>query len=117
MTVYGPRLYFGASDTPPGASPDSSYSSDIIREPSPEQEYPVTDLVWTRPTPGRHVAELDGTTGVLRWMVVRTAARRWEVISITTGWERRRHGASYTLREAKEIVGHFHADDLRLATA
>lgn len=73
----------------------------------------MTDLTFTRQTgTGRYVAETDPATGVLRWVILNTAARRWEIVSITAGMERRRHGSAYTLREAKEIVGDFHAANL-----
>lgn len=78
----------------------------------------MTDtLTWNRQSPGWYRAEIDGTdTGVLRWEIVNTQPRRWEIISMTTGWERRRHGSAYTLREAREIVGNFHRADLALVT-
>lgn len=73
-------------------------------------------LNFTRSQPGWYRADLDDpTTGVLRWEIVNTAARRWEIISYTTGLERRRHGAAYTLREAREIVNNFHRSDLNHA--
>jgi hypothetical protein len=106
MIVYGPRLYFG----PIGESESvSSYSRGTMA--------PMIDLLtWNRQSPGWYRADLDNTdTGVLRWEIVNTEARRWEIISITSGMERRRHGAAYTLREAREVVGNFHRSNLLLA--
>lgn len=74
----------------------------------------MSDLTFTRSHLG-YVAEVDGPTEVIRWMILNTAARRWEIVSITTGMERRRHGHAYTLREAKEIVGRWHAANLERA--
>jgi hypothetical protein len=78
----------------------------------------MTDtLTWNRLQTSHYEAQAssDVDTGVLYWAIMKTAERRWEIVSITTGWERRRHGAAYTLREAKEIVGNFHRADLALA--
>ena len=83
-------------------------TASVTNHPAP---VPSAPLDWTRGPLG-HVAETDGSTGVLRWIIARTAVRRWEIVSIRTDFSRRRHGAAYTLREAKEIVGHFHAADL-----
>lgn len=78
---------------------------------------PVPTLDWQQALPGQYHAELDGTTGVLRWIIARTAARRWEIISITSGLERRRHGAAHTLREARATVDRWHAADTQAVTA
>lgn len=75
----------------------------------------MSDLTFTRSVHGRYVAETDPASGVIRWMILNTAARRWEIVSITAGMERRRHGACYTLREAKEVVGDFHRANLERA--
>lgn len=117
MTVYGPRLYFGPLDTPDGKSPDSSCSRAIIEEPPTEKEHHMPEtLTWNRQSPGWYRADLDAPeTGVLRWEIVNTESRRWEIISITTGMERRRHGAAYTLREAREVVGNFHTSNCKRA--
>lgn len=72
----------------------------------------TTPLDWQQLRPGHYQADLDDESGVLRWIVVRTASSRWEIVSITTGWERRRHGAAYTLREAKTAVANFHRSDI-----
>ena len=75
----------------------------------------MSTLTFTAQAPGNYVAELDGSTGVLRWVVARTADRRWAIVSIRDNLERRRHGAAYTLREAKEAVENFHRSNLALA--
>jgi hypothetical protein len=73
-------------------------------------------LTWSRQSPGWYRADLDTPdTGVLRWEIVNTRSRRWEIISMTSGMERRRHGAAYTLREARESVGNFHRSNLLAA--
>lgn len=74
----------------------------------------MTDLIWIKSN-GHYQAETDPHTGVQRWIIAHTANRRWEIISTTTEMERRRHGAAYTLREAKEAVGNFHRSNLREA--
>ena len=71
----------------------------------------IETLDWVKGPIG-YVAECDGSTGVLRWIVANTATRRWEIVSIRADYERRRHGACYTLREAKESVAYFHRSDL-----
>lgn len=77
---------------------------------------PAPTLRWQRqPGIGWYIADCDGTTGVLRWMIVRTADRRWEIVSIRADFERRRHGAAYTLREARATVDRWHAADTLLA--
>jgi hypothetical protein len=70
---------------------------------------------FTRQGPGHYVADLDDDSGVLRWLILSTGSRRWEIVSVTSGWERRRHGHALTLREAKEAVAVFHRSNLALA--
>lgn len=71
----------------------------------------MTDLNFVRQTDGGYVAECDGSTGVLRWIITQNKARRrWEIVSIRP--DRQQHGSAYTLREAKEVVNRWHAADL-----
>ena len=74
----------------------------------------MTDLTWIKSN-GHYQADTDPSTGVLRWIIANTADRRWEIVSITAKWDRRRHGATYTLREAREAVGNFHRSNLLVA--
>lgn len=80
----------------------------------------MSDLTFTTghpTTPGR-VAEVDPATGVMRWVILHTAAKRWDIVSVTADGARIRHGAAYTLREAKETVNRFHQSNLaRMASA
>lgn len=108
MTVYGPRLYFGP------ASDDSSYSGATLKVTTPEtkEHRPMTEPVWTKIANGRYeftvpAAEIEATE-TARWIVTRMASSRWEVISVKPSGERRRHGASYTLRQGQEFVASAH---------
>lgn len=107
MTVYGPRLYFGP------ASDDSSYSGATLEVTTPEtKEHHMTEPVWTKIANGRYefavpADEVEATETAL-WIVTRTASSRWEVISVKPSGERRRHGASYTLRQGRQFVASAH---------
>lgn len=77
----------------------------------------MTDLTFTRAHLG-HQADVDPASGVTRWVILHTASRRWEIVSIKADGARIRHGHAYTLREAKEIVNRWHSSNLaRAATA
>lgn len=71
----------------------------------------MTDLVFTKGLLG-YVADVDPNTGVTRWMILNTASKRWEIVSITGDGARIRHGACHTLREAKETVNRFHRSNV-----
>ena len=79
----------------------------------------MTDLTFitNHPTiPGR-VAEVDPATGVTRWVILHTDPRRWEIVSVTADGSRIRHGATYTLREAKATINRWHQSNLAQVTA
>lgn len=72
----------------------------------------MTEPVWTKIANGRYeftvpAAEIEATE-TARWIVTRMASSRWEVISVKPSGERRRHGASYTLRQGQEFVASAH---------
>lgn len=74
----------------------------------------MTDLTFTKGHIG-YQADVDPASGVTRWVIVNLGSRRWEIVSIKADGARVRHGASYTLREAKETVNRWHRDNLALA--
>lgn len=109
----------GPLDTPDSTpDSDSSCSSATIKSypppTNPEETATVSDaLTFTRDPIGRYVTDTDPVaSGVTRWVIANIAPRRWEITSFTDSGERRRHGAAYTLREAKEAVSQFHRSNV-----
>ena len=67
-------------------------------------------------TPGRGAGG-DPSAGVTRWVILNTAPKRWEIVSVRADGARQRHGAAYTLREAKEIVNRWHESNVAHAAS
>jgi hypothetical protein len=76
----------------------------------------MSTLAFTKAHIG-YQADVDPDTGVTRWVIVNTSPKRWEIISITSMGERRRHGAAHTFREAKEAVNRWHQENLTRVSA
>lgn len=71
----------------------------------------MSTLKFTKANLG-YQADVDPATGVTRWVILNTASKRWEIVSVRADGARIRHGATYTLREAKEIVNGWHRSNL-----
>ena len=74
----------------------------------------MSTLTFTKGPIG-YQADVDPSTGVTRWVIAHPAPTRWEIVSVRADGARIRHGAAHTLREAKEIVNHWHQANLASA--
>ena len=67
-------------------------------------------LVWTRHRwPGHYIASGPGDS---EYRIVNTARKRWELITRLPD-HNIRHGAAYTLREAREVFAKIHDANLK----